>query len=1823
MQIIIKYKNEINNTEEITMANIIRSKKLEPIENVKYNIKSEMANIGIVAYKTDGNDTQSFLIISDANNQVVDVQKIEKGLNNITLQQPTLILDSTSNARGHIESGYYEQKMVRGEMSTVVSTVSNNGHDASQNIFHDPDFGRNRGVELSCYERQRVYDRALSMLDFPEDMKPHEIASYLNRATEMYSMYQKDLPEHSRATSVQTPPTQMEVKETADREWNTIIQNTGVNGFESRVRLIANDINNEQYQKFLNDYDTMQSRAYVNQLERAEAERKYDIVRMSAVYTEHSQTILQNHSELLAQDGLTSQVGSHSETSLRAIRSAIEQQQHQIDLFVHNNESPNVINKRLDYLKELTVLEQHHPAMLANVQSSGNYHFMADQNIHASINDNIGGHSRTASESFEHAFVLYNGDMSQREYHDYLVDKSKIIHALAFNDGKKINDYYDVYRKATDLTEEQRLDLVRKELQDRLSLNDSSHINDFLHSHEFATIMRDRTTLYSTAQTNNGTVYISWNENSTNYSSQTTSPEQDPQYKHLAPAYSVLLTATDNTNAPKYDLSTREGCLKYQKAIDLAMEREEKLGARPSQELLTQKRFIEEYINYNELSQTANRVRSITNNMNSEKAEYSDATLAMLNDVQHRRVEKSIDYLKQHGFDIDFKTMPTTHQMYQNYDSLANGFDKILTHSTADLNATLKNCKGLEAGDQSLESRANSLCDKINDINTADSPYDRAKKIAESMGYTVTSTISNADVAKINESYNRAYTTLSEINQPGLDLREPAKLLSQRVAVDLQHEVQVTRGCDNLYTRDPKTSAFTNISESELASAKRLDFATAIAHSELPARDAAKEVVSNHELRNELIHKIETNIAADQAQTLKNIREIKDVINDPKAEQRTEQIAQALGINLGTGERREKIIDIMRSNDFEEEFRQMLRVAETERINATASPYFVRLEPTMGLNNYRTIINNQDIDVNYSMLGNKGYIEHLSSQASVDHPVHIAADKLIEKNHYMEMLVVTRNLEDIVHRTNASEEEIKRAKQLAEDYAFINAVEARDVDTKIRIVQYQEMINAAADKNHLSSYAQHKVEDTYMTIGIEARALEKILDRQFADDPLKTSTRVSTSEQTVGRHEQVVIDAIKNDDDFYRLRGKIEDAIHANPHYKEMVEHNEISHKQARLNEIDKQIDDITMYRNIREAIKNQHEHEFLSHIKVKSDIACLQEWDRQLDHLRQEREFLVKSMQSTMEHVEHRRATFETFKNEQTVSNATAAIKDALQTYGSDTLNRMAVTRHVKLPDYTAKEFLEASSKVEVPACNAETLQKARLVLAEDTIKQTLEQMDEIRLKRIAEIQKELAPKATHTEITPDIVNKLIIPTAEAELKSAKTEAEEATIKSRISHYRDLSRELAVLQSADLGKDKIGKGELTPEEASKYDFSFQKCAKTLAQHDRSVTSLSSTYDLARDTQIDAGSKLASYQELQDLRSAYRHMEEIRIARETLSVNELSQAADYNFKNQHAITTDDVKKALSQSDKFNEEEKAKIDKLVNALQEVSQREPQVIELMEKINKGNHTKLTEDEFKTLAAIRAYNEASAECSGLKGRIVQEVLDFKNGEIKEYNDQLKKDKSTEPQVQYIQENATNKKLIEDLTLRPISSNDEANRNLQTAINLHHDKLDVVNSESKFVWRYELTEPSQRAAYVAQFCDLLHKNTRADGNVVIETPYLSADDKTKIAFAAMAMSQYSKEQLQSFYADFKKDQNAVIMFPKNEDAYQRALALVAEKDLPTLPATFESKDSQAIFAHCQAKVKTFENEHPYDSELEDKKSAVSKAEREREVEPTNEAGN
>ncbi len=1725
--------------------------------DVENEIRSGNANIGIVAHNTSVSPTQSFLVITNEQNEVVDVVQISKGMKDISLQRPILIIDSTSNVDGHLQNGYYEPKNIGGVTTIQNSKIVRNDIDVSQNLFHDEKFGHTSGVNLSPHQRQMVYDATLSMLDHPEKMSSEDISSYLNRSIQMYNVYHR---EYGRTTREIVGETQIEKVEYANKEWESITSNKGAEGFESRIRFMANEINNEMANDFMSDYNAMHKRAYINQLEQAQAERDFDIAQMNIAYTSHSQSILINHSDLVARDGLTSQIGSHSDVSFQAIHAAIEKQKHQIDVFIHNNENSDVIKKHMDYLRELTTLEQNHPAIIANINASQNYHFIANQNIYASINDNLGGHSRTASESVEHAFVLYKDNLSQREYYDYLMDKSKIISALAFNsDGKKTNDYYQMYERqdSEHITQAEKLEQVANELKKRLAIDDSPQIDRFFKSDEFKTIMEDRTTLYATVQDKNGVGYITWNDNSSSYSVKTT-PETYPTYRNLAPAYSVIASAMyekDGTLTPKYDLSTPSGCARFEYDIRIAREREAKIYDHPSQELISQERFIKDYIQYNSLSQTANRVHAFTNGLNNERVEYSDATLAMLNGEQHKSTLKTISFLQQHGCNIDFKSMPTSDKMYSNYSALTHGFDELLTHSTTDLRQTLSHCKGLTIrSNETPELQSARLCDCCRELNQVDSPAERAKKIANLMGYDITTqNISNNDIKKINASYDQIKPMLEEINGPDLNMRTKAIQLANHVKTDLHYNIQITRGCDNLYQRNNVNHAFSNIAESDLRSAQLLDFATAIAYSDKSPREAALDVVKNHKTRNELISMIENRIEQNKLETFASLKAISHVINDEKAEKRTEQIAKALlgeQFDAFDADKKAKIVDIMRSKDFEAEVQQMLTVATNENINIKDSNYFVRLEKTYGVENYEQIINAQNVNIDYSMLGSHGYIKQFATTSN-DATVSSAAANLIEQNNYTEMLVVTRNLEELVHRTAATEDEIKRAKQLAEDYAFINAVETSQDGTTVRVFKYKEMIELACDREHISSYEKAKIEDSYQTITTEAKEVQKVLSQYFQVNASNPVITLSTGEKSMGNITEVY-NAIRSDEDFYRLREKIESAIRNNPNYNEMVEHNQISFKQAQINNIDKQIDKLEFRKSILEGLREEHINSRYSMRRVEQDNKELEEYNRKIDDLKQKRAQLVNSMQITTEHVEHKVMSLELFKEnkdaDKSVTLATNAIKNMVVLYGQDSTNRTSATRNEMIENYTPQQLLEASNKVHVHACNVEDFYRAKKVLAEAELQRACAIVDQARIKRIEEIQGEVAKNATHTEITPDIISKAIIPSLQKELNATTNEERKTELQNQIFKYHELSHELAILQKTDVFKDEV---------------SFYQCATVLAKNDREINNVKNQYDVARDA-LDMSSKhLDGIDELNNLKAAYRHLEEMRVQRETLSVSELNNAANYAFGMHVTIEKADVVKQLSGQD-------TKQTHLAAALQELCTRESQVQQLMEKISNGDYTKLNVEELKTLQVIREYNQAAQQFSEKEmNSAINKIIESKNEEIRQRDPKADEFQKSDQQI---------RTMIRDFVFEPIHCNGDSDYNLTMAFKMHQDKLDVANNACKYVQNYELTTPAERAQYVSNFCDMYNKG--------IEPHLFSEKERVTTAFAAIAMSQYSNDELQAFFRS--KNENSQIAFPSGENnpLYQAAINAIAEKSQVQGVQPFHQDDATAILNHCKDKL-------------------------------------
>ena len=1679
--------------------------------DIDMEIRNGKANIGIVAHSGDS----SFLVITNSRNEVVDIHNIENGLDGIKLDKSTIILDSTSSSDYTLQSGYYTPRVIENNYTVQKFNVTRDGADATQDMFYDKEIGRTGGVELTAAERQMVYDKALSLLHSPTTMSSEDLASYLNRATNMYSGYQRA---HRTNSEIEFGDIQSEQIRRIESEWGAITSGSDPQGFSHKLRFLSNEINAEHLSTLSQEQYGQSQNGYFNQLDRAKALHDLQLTTMSAEYNDTVQQMLIKYPDLLSKDGLTMDLGSNSAASLEKIQNAIKANKTQLDEYVASGEDASTIRRNQEYLRELTKVEQFHPAIMNDitVQSNDRYHFMVDQNIYASTHDNIGGHGRNANESYEHAFVLYKGDMSQREYYEYITDKAKIIEALALNDelGSRKNAYYTLYHENSALTQQQKLQNVSDMLCTKLSISDSSRVHDFLHSHEFQTIMENRSTLYATKQDAKGNLeYITW-VGDDKFKTSPTSPESNPTVNNLAPAYSILL---------KNDLSTKEGCANLQHEIEVAIKREELLHARPSQELLTMQRFINEYVSYNELTHVANREQTFANGLSHERVEYSDFTLAALNDVGYKRTSQALTYLEEHGYHTDFKSIPTFEKLHSNYDAITTGLNDIAQSSTKDLRSVVQNTSGIK-GDVSPNA-AQSLIKDIPTINSLDNEA-RALQIIKSMGLECDK-LSQKDVEAINRSYEKAQVSLNEVHQ--FTHKSGMSELCTGLKQDISHEVQLTRGCDHLYGRTI-TGAF----EQKSADAKMLDFATAVSGSE-NAKKASLQVVENHEVRNKMIDMLEQSLSTkeDKSEMYKRMRQFatdaeaakkdgKDITQDP------DKILSTIGIKFADEKEQKIARELIMSNDFQKEFNNMVSVATSSQ--PLSSPYYLAMQKTGGLDEYKKIIAQSESlahGVDYSMLGSRGYLEVLKTQNPQNAALTTSVDKIITENKYVEVLVTTRNLEDVIHRTNSTQEEIATARRIAEDIAYINASE--DTNTmKYRIAQYDQLIRAAADPTKQSEYMKSKIDDATSTIETEAQKLQQSIDKIFKTQAQNGIISLSKNEDYIGSSAILIKRAIESDQGFYELRDKVEHAIKTNANYGEMVEHNQISYKQAQIAAIDKKIEHLELRLLCAEGYKEQHSqasfvHKATDRIKsgfgpnaVQRDDLAIQDLHEKIKSLEEKKNKLIEEMQVTREHTEHSITSFEQYKSVPSLNNAKDAIKDALSIHGTDTLDRTKSTREESIDTYSSKELLVATQNLKIPACVEDTFHQARKTIADNMINESIASLNEMRISRVGEIQATVAPLAKDTEITPTFIREVL----------AKGEIGQEDKRSLLAYANDLE----MLQKPTTEENfMMQAGVLTKTESSK------------------VISLKNDFVIASEARELSVAKLETIYNIDHCRDAYHHLENLRVACESLSQNERQVAADKTFKNEVTLTKESVIDILNKNGQSD---------FATALNNVYKHQNDIDKITEMLQKGKVDKFTETEIRALQVISEYNKAlgsisDTEKANLAGVIVKEQAQFTSAE--------------------------NIRKTQDFVFKPIEAN-----GLNEAIESNERRMAVLN-DAVYVRRYEELSPAVRFEYVAKY---FKHNMQAANSVDFSNVNAAKveDVKTTTAIAAITMSEYSQNEISTGLRLSSNHELRDMVIPFNDKSRELILSQVSSPAAGVChsPALFTTEEAKSIVNTC-----------------------------------------
>lgn len=1453
-------------------------------------VLNDQAYIGTIVHKErDGRDSQ-YLIISNTHGDIIDVQTLGENAT-VKADKPVLVLGSNSDTSSKIPSGYYA-----GGASMI---LDNHGANASDDAFYSVDFANQTGYALSAFERTRAYERALDLLDTTNKIGTN-VNEYLQTAVSIYSQEANAY----RMEDTHVYPNDKYGSALRQQDTASAMMDQS-SAFVSRVRDASIGYYLDSANERVNGLNERVNSGYSSEIERSNALHDLQLATMKTNYFETSRDLVREFRDDLVRDGLVEQVGVGSELSLHKINQAISENQSQIQAYVRSGESPELITHRIEYVTKLTELAEQHPYMIESAHSDkGQYHFMADQSIYASTQTSIGAHGRAIDQASQHSMPTY-GDMSQREFVDYMSDRSRVIAIVQQYDAEltglynqthvseQFKSYYpESYHVGDPITLSERRDAVMRFIEEKLPGNEYEHkfAREYMQSAEFATIAADHDALYIKDAKGQDLGFNSKGE--------------------LISASSEVLRPEFEVKWHTYDLSDPAKCADLQKALNAASLHDRYLNERPSLELAAGREFISDYITFNQNIQSSEYNYILSNKLSEPRVEYGSGTLSYLNDTNYLRSEEAIKFLNDCGYSVDFHSAPTAQKMHENYYALQYGMAEIREAKMEHIQDVLSELKHVQVDETATPdwSRVMSLIESVKEM---DDERKKSEEILAVFAMKHEGDLSAKEIAMISSVLNDAEIhDFERIERIGITSRELAEQLNE----DLNRSATlVTRGTDDLYIR-LDNGAF-DIEEKDPA-AKYLDFATALA-----ANYTAETVLRAHELRNEMIDTMESQLSTPELRRdlYERLAGIKDVINAEPSEERTLKIAEAWQIDMSMKESDPDTyaikLALLQRAEFESSFKQAFEFQSHEHMDATHSKFVLDLQKTGGLEELRYIIDHQsqlDMKLDYSKLGNKEYLQFLADRQSEMGHDEMASklNTVIESNKYCDVLIIARNVEELTHRADMSDAERNITLTLAKNLAFASAVSDSTEYIGIRTAQYEALIDAAADKGNESNYMKEKIAETRLQLIGATESLESHMQQSHpvVEGRISNSIQLTTDDTpTITGHNRFQ-GAVIDPDKLYEMRAELERDIKQNRFFEEYTAANGNTEKHIELEKVRYEIErseELLASVRVMKADYEERAHGIIGHLKygqyVEASENQIQTLLIKIDELEKQEQSLIVSIRDGVGKVdENIESSYNAYQKLHTNESAQVFVSDVIREYGTDSAVRTAETRNALLDTYSPIELCEAMRSVDPPLAIKGAYYEAALATTDHIVDNCVERANQMKEERMYELRHEVNP-ADATLVTPEVVQ-TAIDKLQVQYDNTTDAADRMSTQSKIDRLVEIRDELT----------ELGKLEITKE-------TIPEAVAVLGVHDKRAIEVERDYTIANETREAIQENKVELERLNSSLNAYRDLEQVRELSSTLSLEERTIAANAMFTHENTATADKIAETVNAAVSKNEE----------------------------------------------------------------------------------------------------------------------------------------------------------------------------------------------------------------------------------------------------------------------------------------------------------------
>lgn len=1068
-----------------------------------------------------------FAVTFDETRMVTGIHIINKEGEGYFIDRPTVVVAAENTPYSPLTPGYYDAIK-----SDTIKIVDKEGNFENLATSTELDASPSNKNSLNVAERAAICENVLRMSNWSLYRNPNELVDVCNTSISAYDNIRSQERINGNDLSMDDFMSQRDRVERImnNESWRAITHQEILDQYQVHSQGIITDLRHD-------------SKDAVNtELDRAIAKNKLNAVMMDANYTIHIKSLLSDYSAQARADKLSVELGEGDRISYEQLKNAIDKNTNKLEMMAARGVEEVDLRAQANYLGALTKAAEYHPERI-KLQSDSTQKVkpLMDQHLLERY-DHIMS-ARTSDNSLRTAMGMY-GNMSTRDFDGFMRARSGIVNAIAMDEQA---NYQKLFHKNEDTQSvEQRRELVLEAILDKNKNIDRGYAQQFAQSAEFLNMVNDRNFLYVK-----------------NIQGENVNVNGEGKGGVRKPEYTVIWGDNDIENVAAWQARLTN--------VNTALKRQDALTSETTPLLLAQKQYIEDVLDIHKQSQNAKYDQMMSHGISQIHFEYSYATEKAFNQSQPETVRLMRDAMLSKGMEFDFTTTDLK-SAYKTYFALSD-------------------LKHFDATD--TEKVINSL-NALSDKSQTWTP----EKVAKLMN-----NFAETQKAADKDEHEVGAMLVYLKNQRSLSANEVNILNSFAIARE-QREIQINDVMSTIYS-DIKAQEFSlashidkqieavvtgDIEKIRLEMKQAFDFQTAFDFNfDKTKNDFAvlKDVLQNHEIRNQLIDDINAILKDDEKRP-----ELLERLRGLSAKSTVEERAEAWDVKMGDDERVNKVKRLLLSSEeLMEEVYRLQQVDTTTTIPILSMSKFDTTHYSAlvhELESRKTIP--EELHFNPRLLGQAGYIDYMVEHAREQGYDAVArAFEGIKRDHgFSEARIAERNLSELLHTTNMTSEQkqhafetvqqITRAELAKSNPENYMALESLANERLIRIYRKEEV------PQHVQNLVQSEERNLGSAMSKLAGQLHSLhYNENLVEGTLYLSKKPSSADADILRYKSIAEAGGNNKaQDDNQARQFLERDIRNNSHFAAFDVSAEKNAIQSQIRAIDKRIAELEALQSVR-----------------------------------------------------------------------------------------------------------------------------------------------------------------------------------------------------------------------------------------------------------------------------------------------------------------------------------------------------------------------------------------------------------------------------------------------------------------------------------------------------------------------------------------------------------------------------------------------------------------------------------------------------------------